>query len=53
VGLTVKPCMLEHDFRSTAEFRSYRDCGLTEHKAHGIEFPMLGARSGLRLSHAE
>lgn len=53
VGLTVEPYILEHDFQRTAEFRNHKDHGLTEHKAHGTDFHMLGALSELHLSYAE
>ena len=53
VGLTVKLYMLEHNFQSTAESRNHKDCGLTECKAHGTDFHVLGALSELHMSYAE
>lgn len=53
VGLTAKLYVLEHSFQSTAEFRNHKDHGLTQCKAHGTDFHMLGAVCELHLSYAE
>lgn len=53
VGLTAKLYVLEHSFQSTAEFRNHKAHGLTERKAHGTDFHMLGAVCELHLSYAE
>lgn len=40
-GLTEKFCTLGHNFQSTVEFRSWKDHGPAEHKAHGTDFHMI------------